>query len=101
MNTNQHPNDTPCKADMAKGSSVQTPLQTGLSAEPMFGTSAASQPAHAMDGSQFHNVIEEQSWSDLPPTREEQMPRRARHLDEVDREQTPHHEPAQISVGPA
>ena len=35
------------------------------------------------------------------PTREEQMPRRARHLDEADEKASQPHEQVQISVGPA
>ena len=58
-------------------------------------------PVHAMDGSQFHTVIEEQTWSELPPTPEEQMPRRAHHLLEHGTEPTVHPEPAQISIGSA
>ncbi len=74
------------------------------------GMSGQLPPAHAMDGSQFHNVIEEQVWSELPPTPEEQMPRRARHLATRDHnaalspersaDEPTHTEPAQISVGP-
>lgn len=104
MVTNQYPLEKPSKTDAAAVPSPQAPQTTsmkGLSAESVFGTSAASKPAHAMDGSQFHNVIEEQSWSDLPPTREEQMPRRARHLDEADEKASQPHEQVQISVGPA
>lgn len=61
---------------------------------------APSGAAHAVDGSQFHNVIEEQWYSELPPTPEEQMPLRARHLTEPD-DQPPHPDDPTISVGPA
>ncbi len=53
---------------------------------------------HPVDGSQFHNVIEEQVYSELPPTLEEQMPRRARHLSEPEGQQVHPDGPA-ISVG--
>lgn len=36
-----------------------------------------------LDGSQYHTVIEEQIYSELPPTSQEQQPIRARHLAEV------------------
>ncbi len=96
MVTNQHPSESPSKTNLASGSSSQP---DAASASPFLATGTAPR-AHAMDGSQFHNVIEEQSWSELPPTQEEQMPRRARHLDDADREQPPHPAQAQISVGP-
>lgn len=53
---------------------------------------------HPLDGSQFHNVIEEQAWSEVPPTPEEQEPRRSRHLPdpEVARQ---HPDDPSISVG--
>ncbi len=101
MGTNLHPLQTPSKTNMASGSSALPPTMGGVSAASVFPQSEASKPVHAMDGSQFHNVIEEQTWSDLPPTREEQLPRRARHLDETGEDPQPHHEPVQISVGPA
>ncbi len=97
MVTNQHPSETPPKINLPSGSSAQPDAAAPLP----FVASGTTPRAHAMDGSQFHNVIEEQTWSDLPPTEEEQMPRRARHLDDTDREQAPHPEQAQISVGPA
>jgi hypothetical protein len=49
-----------------------------------------------LDGSQYHNVIEEQVYSELPPSQEEQQPVRARHLDKP---QTPHPHDLLISVG--
>jgi len=55
---------------------------------------------HPLDGSQFHNVIEEQVCSELPPTPEEQMPRRARHLPDP-AGQHPHPDDPAISVGDA
>ncbi len=53
---------------------------------------------HPLDGSHFHNVIEEQVYSELPPTPEEQMPRRARHLPEPEGQHRHPDDPA-ISVG--
>ncbi len=115
MNQNQHSSDMPAtpeslQAPMSSGLSStvppsSAPAPTGDSPESDTHTATARQP-HALDGSQFHNVIEEQSWSELPPTQEEQMPRRAYHLDQAqdaqaNREQSSAHEPAQISVGPA
>ncbi len=96
MVTNQHPLEPPSKTNLASGSSSPADAASSLP----FVASGTAPRAHAMDGSQFHNVIEEQSWSELPPTQEEQMPRRARHLDDADREQTSHPVQAQISVGP-
>jgi hypothetical protein len=101
MGTNPYPFEKPSKTNLPSGSSALPSTQTDARAASVFGNSGASQPAHAMDGSQFHNVIEEQTWAELPPTREEQMPRRARHLDEGESAQSPHQEQAQISVGPA
>ncbi len=97
MVTKQCPPQTPSKTNPQSGSSTQPDTAV---ASP-FAASGTMPRAHAMDGSQFHNVIEEQTWSDLPPTQEEQMPRRARHLDDADREQASHPEQVQISVGPA
>ncbi len=53
---------------------------------------------HPVDGSQFHNVIEEQAWSELPPTPEEQAPRRVRHLTEPEAAK-PHPDAPLMSVG--
>lgn len=55
---------------------------------------------HPLDGSHFHNVIEEQVYSELPPTPEEQMPRRSRHLPDPQGRQ-PHRDDPAISVGDA
>ncbi len=55
---------------------------------------------HPLDGSHFHNVIEEQVYSELPPTPEEQQPRRVRHLPEPEGQQ-PHPDDPAISVGDA
>lgn len=55
---------------------------------------------HPLDGSQFHNVVEEQAYAELPPTREEQAPRRARHRPEPETVQ-PHPDDPSISVGPS
>ncbi len=56
--------------------------------------------SHPLDGSQFHNVIEEQVYSELPPTAEEQQPRRVRHLPDPDSQQPRPDDPT-ISVGDA
>lgn len=79
----------------------QSPVERPAMPETLSGSPVPASAPHPMDGSQFHNVIEEQTWSDLPPTPEEQMPRRARHLDDAESDQAPHPEQAQISVGPA
>ncbi|MCM0044130.1 MAG: hypothetical protein NBV65_05805 [Burkholderiaceae bacterium] len=60
---------------------------------------AVPAPPHPLDGSQYHNVIEEQAYAELPPTPEEQMPRRARQLADPDPVQ-PHPDDPAISVGP-
>ena len=79
----------------------QSSVEKSAMPETLSGSPVSASAPHPMDGSQFHNVIEEQTWSDLPPTPEEQLPRRARHLVDAESEQTPHPEQAQISVGPA
>ncbi len=99
MITNQQASEAPSKTNLPSGSSSQPDAASASATS--FPAAGAAPHAHALDGSQFHNVIEEQTWSDLPPTQEEQMPRRARHLDDAEREQAPHPEQAQISVGPA
>ncbi len=53
---------------------------------------------HPLDGSQFHNVVEEQEYSERPPTPEEQAPRRARHLAPPPAVE-PHPDDPAISVG--
>ena len=53
---------------------------------------------HPVDGSQFHNVVEEQAWSEMPPTPEEQEPRRVRHLPDPEAAK-PHPDDPSISVG--
>lgn len=59
---------------------------------------ASPTPPHPLDGSHFHNVIEEQVYSELPPTPEEQQPRRVRHVPEPEGQRTHPDDPA-ISVG--
>ena len=100
MATNPQPIEKPSKADMPSGFSTPTSAMRDTSRASVFTPSEASQPVHAMDGSQFHGVIEEQTWSDLPPTREEQMPWRAHQIDAVKSDPSTPHEPGQISVGP-
>ncbi len=77
----------------------QSPVEKPSKPKVSSGSSVSAPAPHPMDGSQFHNVIEEQTWSELPPTQEEQMPRRARHLDAPEHEQASHPSQAQISVG--
>lgn len=55
-------------------------------------------PSHPLDGSQFHNVVDEQRWAELPPTPEEQAPRRVRRLPEPDA-LIPHPDDPGISIG--
>ena len=60
---------------------------------------AGDLPAHAskpLDGSQYLNVIEEQVYSELPPSQEEQQPVRARHLE---KQKAPLPHDSLISVG--
>lgn len=68
------------------------PSETGQAPKPV--------PAspHPVDGSQFHNVIDEQIWSEQPPTPEEQEPRRVRHLPDPETAK-PHPDDPSISVG--
>lgn len=61
-------------------------------------TPAPAGAPHPLDGSQFHNVVEEQQYSELPPTPEEQAPRRVRHLPPPPAVQ-PHPDDPAISVG--
>ena len=53
-----------------------------------------------LDGSQYRNIIEEQIYSELPPTPEEQQPLHARHLAQNKKsEQKPPAHDAPLSVG--
>lgn len=53
-----------------------------------------------LDGSQYLNIIEEQIYSELPPTPEEQQPIHARHLEQnkMAEQKPPVHDTA-LSVG--
>jgi hypothetical protein len=73
---------------------------SGQIVQPATPMSTPAGPSHPLDGSQYHNVIEEQTHSELPPTPEEQMPRRARHLAEPDPVQ-PHSDAPVLSIGPS
>ncbi len=66
--------------------------------DPVTPVKDVTEAPHPLDGSQFHNVIEEQIYAELPPTPEEQQPRRARHLPDP-AEQGPHPDDPAISVG--
>ncbi len=77
-------------------------VQPKVPEDPGENTGVIPAARHPLDGSQFHNVIEEQVYSELPPTPEEQMPRRAQHL--TDPEPSPPPPPPEkpaISVGPS
>ena len=63
------------------------------------GAAAAPAVAHALDGSQYHNIIEEQYYSELPPTAEEQRPWRIFHRGEAGEEHRPAQAAPAISVG--
>lgn len=55
-----------------------------------------------LDGSQYLNVIEEQIYSELPPTPQEQQPIRARHADAALKQESERHEQVpEQSVGGA
>lgn len=60
---------------------------------------ASSSPPHALDGSQFHTIIEEQVYAEQPPTAEEQKPWRIFHPDADKPDEARPDEPT-ISVGP-
>lgn len=77
------------RVDKSSGRNVQTAVPSP----------ASLVPAHPLDGSQYHNVIEEQAYSELPPTPEEQMPRRVHLLADPPPVQ-PHPDDPAISVGP-
>ena len=65
-------------------------------------TSAGETPSssqHAVDGSQYHSVIEEQIYAEQSPTAEEQKPWRIFHPDAGKRAETPA-DVAAMSVGP-
>ncbi len=51
-------------------------------------------------GSRFHTVIDEQLYAELPPTPEEQQPRRARQVPDPAGQRSHPDDPA-ISVGPS
>ena len=72
---------------------------SGRNVQPSLPKSASAVPPHPLDGSQYHNVIEEQLYSELAPTAEEQMPCRFRHLADPEPVQ-PHPDDPSISVGP-
>lgn len=55
---------------------------------------------HALDGSQYLNIIEEQAYSEQPPTPEEQKPWRIFHQHDRPDEAPTTHEAPTISVGP-
>lgn len=75
-------------------------VQPAVPEDPGDSTGVNPAARHPLDGSQFHNVIEEQVYSELPPTAEEQMPRRVRQLTDPEPLPPPPDEPA-ISVGPS
>ncbi len=56
-------------------------------------------PPHALDGSQYHNIIEEQLYAEQPPTAQEQTPWRIFHPDSGKPDAVAPDEPS-ISVGP-
>jgi len=60
---------------------------------------ASSSPPHALDGSQYHNIIEEQVYAEQRPTAEEQKPWRIFHPQTDKPDETRPDEPT-ISVGP-
>ncbi len=68
--------------------------------EALLSTTPSSPPSppHALDGSQYHNVIEEQVYAEQPPTAEEQKPWRIFHPDSGMPRDTSPDEPT-ISVG--
>ncbi len=76
--------------------------QSDQNVQPERPTSPGTPPVapHPLDGSHFHSVIEEQVYSELPPTPEEQKPRRVRHLPDPEGQQ-PHPDDPTISIGDA
>lgn len=76
--------------DQDKRPNVQPDSQSGPKPAPVA--------PHPVDGSQYHGVIEEQAWSEQPPSAEEQAPRRVRHLPEP-AALPPHPDDPSISIG--
>ncbi len=66
--------------------------------QPKEAVGSAKPSPHPLDGSQYHNIIEEQEYSERRPTPEEQKPWRISHPGQ---EQPSSHVPAEpsISVG--
>lgn len=89
----------PVPASVSASTSTSTIIAASSSAS-LLSQAQALPPPHALDGSQFHNVIDEQAWSELPPTPDEQRPHRIFHrADAADTAGSPNEE-ARISVGP-
>lgn len=71
--------------------------------QPVSQTSGQAPPLpsaspHPLDGSQYHNVIEEQVYAEQPPSAEEQKPWRISHPEPVPSDKASHEAPS-ISVG--
>lgn len=85
--------------DHRSGSNVQPDRADQPDQSPTAPTALAVPPlVHPLDGSQFHNVIDEQVYAELPPTAEEQRPLRLRPQPASQAPSRPD-DPA-ISVGP-
>ncbi len=85
--------------DQKSGPNVQPDQPDPTDQLPTAPTESPAQPlVHPLDGSQFHNVIDEQVYAELPPTAEEQRPlsRRPQNASQ----QPPRPDDPAISVGP-
>lgn len=78
---------------------IDKQIQRNVQPNPDTSLQDSSQRQHSLDGSQFHNVIDEQVYAEQPPTPEEQRPRRVHHVPDP-AEQGPHPDDPAISVGP-
>jgi hypothetical protein len=84
-----------CAISMTK---VDKPRQAIVPVKQASASKPATAAPHPLDGSQFHAVIDEQVWSELRPTQEEQRPRRAHQLP-APAALSPHPDDPAISVG--
>jgi hypothetical protein len=85
--------------DQRSGPNVQPDLPDSPDQSSTAPPESPAQPVvHPLDGSQFHNVIDEQIYAELPPTAEEQRPlsRRPQNASQ----QPPRPDDPAISVGP-
>jgi hypothetical protein len=85
--------------DQRSGPNVQPDPPDSPDQSPTAPTESTAQPlVHPLDGSQFHNVIDEQAYAERPPTAEEQRPLSQR--SQTPSQPLPRPDDPAISVGP-